>query len=316
MTAPKVETKTDRETKAIAVPMPKYLMEMGDRLAIEPNELKETIFRTCMYKGATAEEFRTFLVVASNLQLNPLAGEIYAFRKKEGGVQVIVGKDGFNTLNNQNPAYDGRKFFYWYQVGNEVKRFNYAMEGYPLVQVECHVFRKDHREAEVAYAKMSEYYRNINTWQTYPTTMLEHKAFLKASKGAFGYAGAVDADEASRFCDMRSLPPVAEVDPMFQAQNGQTSYELPANGLPQPINKTGSGKMSNKNQRGFILGLGKKGGYDEEQVKGYLASVGTPYDSLTSDQASNVIELWNSGDYSEIQRWAEGELVGEPKIEA
>jgi len=318
MSEPRPETRKEREEKALATPTPQFLTKLAEKLGETPEDLKRTIFKTCLYEGATAEEFRTFMVVAANLGLNPLAGEVYAFRKRGGGIQVIVGKEGFNTLNNQNPAYDGRRFYYWYQVGTEVKRFENPMDGYPLMMVECHIYRKDHAQPEIAFAKMSEYNRpDLETWRKYPTTMLEHKAFIKASKGAFGYAGAVDLDEAARFCELRSVPPVAadEVRAYSLPSSEGASQATPETPEPNSTAEPGEALATNK-QKNYIYGMAKLGGIkDTEELKAFLRWRGTPPETLNFRQADELISKFKAKDYSEIERFKSEQETADEQIE-
>jgi len=188
--------------------VPPFLMKMAANLGENAEDLKRIVLQTAMYKDASQSEFRAFMLIASGLELNPMAGEIYAFRKRGGGLQAIVGKDGFYTLANRHPAYDGREIFYLYKIGDKVERLDYQMDG-ELVAIECRVYRKDRSHPEIGFAKMSEYCREgMEPWKLYPTTMLTHKAFILAAKASFGLVGVTDADDAAGYCDR--IAPVAE----------------------------------------------------------------------------------------------------------
>lgn len=310
---PKLMTNADKEAQCLAVPAPPFIQTLASELGVEPEELIATVFRTCMYEGATKAEFHTFLAVASQYQLNPFTGEIYAFPKKGGGIQAIAGANAWNTMNNRQGVYDGRRLFYHYRVGDVMERFETPIDSPALVMVECHIFRKDHGHAEIAFAKMSEYKRNTSPWSTYPTTMLEHKAFIKASKAAFGFAGVVDADTAKEFCDLDNVPPMARADMYYTNEAGNPERDV----TPQPEKPEPSGRskaspppakdapaqeegMSSKKQRGFIIGLfykhttlpKPKNGETPVDLELFLEERGTPYVALTLDQASELIEAW------------------------
>ncbi len=213
---PELFTADEKEKAALAIKPPAYMLTLSERMGCDAKDLHKTILSTCMYKGASPEEFRTFLLVATKYELNPLAGEIYAFRKNEGGIQCIIGAAAWNTLCNRQPDYDGREFSYFYVINGEQKGFTWPVDGYDLAGIECRIYRKSRQRPDVAFAKMSEYNRpGAKTWRQYPTTMLEHKAFIKCAKAAFGLAGVVDVDDAARYCDTKAAPTAARADFAF-----------------------------------------------------------------------------------------------------
>ena len=55
-------------------------------------------------------ELCSFLLVCKEQDLNPILREIYAFPKKGGGIQVIVGVDGWLKIANRHPGFDGMVF--------------------------------------------------------------------------------------------------------------------------------------------------------------------------------------------------------------
>jgi hypothetical protein len=307
----KMQTQEEKG-KILAAPVHSFLAKIGNSLGIEPEALKETVRLTVMPKGASNAELLLFLSAAARLDLNPLTGEIYAFPKSQGGIQVVAGKNAFNVLNNRNAAYDGREFFYWYKIGDEVRRVNHAMDG-ELVQVECHIYLKTRPRPEIAFALMKEYRRDTAPWRQTPTTMLEHKAYIKAST-AFGYGDICDIDDALRFCDVSKAPVIAREEvagyilPAVKSAHQESS--APAQGVA----------MATQKQRGYLYGLALAlGKLDEKDAKAWLQWRGTPSDKISYQEASGLIAQMetckkNGEAFQEFERLFEGKPFAEPEL--
>lgn len=176
--------------KASMAPAPvkkSVLLDMADRFGMEPAAFEATLRNTVVPSGSSKEQFAAFLLVAKEYNLNPLTKEIYAFPTKGGGIQPIVGIDGWANLINSHPAFDGMEF-------------DDASDGNgSLVSVTCRMFRKDRSHPIAAAEYMAECKRPTEPWQKWPRRMLRHKAMIQAARYAFGFAGIVDPDEGERF---------------------------------------------------------------------------------------------------------------------
>src|SRR5262245_15532700 len=91
---------------------PNALRAMADRYGMDPVNYQDVILKTVMPESATPAHFRAFIAVANTYNLNPLTQEIYAFRTRSGGIQPIVGVNGWVTLINRQPQFDGMEFEY------------------------------------------------------------------------------------------------------------------------------------------------------------------------------------------------------------
>lgn len=171
--------------------------EMGQRLNINPVEMKNILMSTVMPTGkdvkVTNEQLVSFLAVANEYKLNPLTKEIYAFPTKGGGIQPIVSIDGWLKIINNHKEFDGMEF-----VDN-------VADG-QLFSVTCRIYRKDRARPIEVTEYMDECAgdatdRNGNTtpWGRWPARMLRHKATIQAARYAFGLSGIIDPDEAERF---------------------------------------------------------------------------------------------------------------------
>lgn len=143
--------------------------------------LKETCFRGSDGKAASDAEVAALMIVAREHGLNPFLKEIYAFPAKGGGIVPIVGIDGWISIVNSHPEFNGVEFVY----ENSEKP----------AWIECHMFRKDRTHPIRVREHMSECKRNTGPWDSHPTRMLRHKAYIQCARVAFGFAGIYDPDE-------------------------------------------------------------------------------------------------------------------------
>lgn len=161
------------------------LLDMSDRYGMEPTAFEQTLRATVVPANCTKEQFAAFLLVAKEYKLNPILKEIYAFPSK-GGIQPIVGVDGWANLINSHPAFDGMDFEDHFGESGE------------LVSITCRMYRKDRSHPVTATEYLSECKRPTEPWQKWPRRMLRHKAMIQAARYAFSFAGIIDPDEAER----------------------------------------------------------------------------------------------------------------------
>lgn len=144
--------------------------------------LKATCFKGADGKDATDAEVAALMIVAREHGLNPFLREIYAFPDKKGGIVPIVGIDGWISMANSHPQYNGVEFIF--ESSAEVPEW-----------VECHIFRKDRGHAIKVREFLKECRRDTGPWKSHPSRMLRHKAFIQCARVAFGFAGIYDPDE-------------------------------------------------------------------------------------------------------------------------
>ncbi len=167
---------------------------MAQRLSVEPGELSEVIFNSVMPAGKQVSNAQviTFLALANQYGLNPMAREVYAFPAKGGEIQTIVGIDGWLTILNNNPQFDG--------MDVEFSQSRITIGGKDVPEY-CKViiYRKDRNRPVVAIEYMEECHRGTDPWKQKPRRMLQHKATIQAARYAFGMSGIIDEDEAERY---------------------------------------------------------------------------------------------------------------------
>ena len=162
------------------------LLSMATKFGMEPAAFEATVRATCGCDKATKEQFAAFLLVANEYGLNPVTKEIYAFPTRGGGIQPIVGIDGWMTMANSHAAYDGITF---------VDRLS---DDGQLVAITAQVHRKDRSHPVEVTEYLAECRQPTDPWKRWPARMLRHKAAIQAIRYAFGFSGIVDPDEADR----------------------------------------------------------------------------------------------------------------------
>lgn len=170
----------------ITPPRQSLIAAMASQYQMDPKAFGDTVRATCMPPTASNEEFAAFLMVAKQYDLNPVTREIYAFPKKGGGIQPIVGIDGWMNLINSHPACDGLEF-----------KDEFNTEG-ALVSITCLIHRKDRKHPTMVTEYMAECKRPTEPWTKWPARMLRHKAAIQCARYAFGFAGIIDPEEAER----------------------------------------------------------------------------------------------------------------------
>ena len=167
-------------------PRQSLIAVMASERSMEPAIFAKTVKATCMPGTVSDEEFAAFLMVAQRYGLDPITKEIYAFPKKGGGIQPIVGIDGWMNLINSHPSCDGLEFR---------DDFNDAKE---LVSITAIIHRKDRKHPTMVTEYMAECKRPTEPWTKWPARMLRHKAAIQCARYAFGFAGIIDPEEAER----------------------------------------------------------------------------------------------------------------------
>lgn len=188
-------------------PKRSLIATMAAGYSMEPANFAATVRATCMPPNSSDEEFAAFLLVAHQHGLNPVTREIYAFPKKGGGIQPIVGIDGWMTLINSHPQADGMEF---------VDSFD---DKGKLSAITCRLYRKDRQRPTEVTEYMEECKRASEPWQKWPARMLRHKAAIQAARYAFGFAGIIDQDEAERSPEVITGTVVAPPPPQARIEH-------------------------------------------------------------------------------------------------
>lgn len=172
------------ETTAVATTTNKQsvLVALGQRYSVDPAKLLDTLKGT-VFKNASNEQLMALCIVANEYKLNPFLKQIYAFPDKGGGIIPVVGVDGWISLINSQPGFDGVEFTYEEAEGKAVS-----------VTAIIHVKNRAHPCKVTEY--MSECQRNTDPWNKSPRRMLRHRALIQCGRVAFGLGGIIDEEEA------------------------------------------------------------------------------------------------------------------------
>ncbi len=171
---------------------------MASEVGMPRDQYWNVIMKTVMPSATCTEDVLSYLAVAHQYKLNPLTNEIHAFKKKDGGIQSVVGVDGWIALAERHAQYDGMDF-------EEI------MENKKVVAVKYLAFRKDRSHPSVAIEHMEECYRDTAPWKRWPIRMLHNKAIIQALRRAFSFSGIMDNDEYERMVEAEYADVTSEI---------------------------------------------------------------------------------------------------------
>lgn len=169
------------------------IASMAAARKLDPAKYWEAVKYTVFSGDATDAEMLAFMTVCDHYGLEPFRGEIFAFRKKGGGIQPIVSIDGWSSIINRNPQFDGMSFDMELDAEGKIN------------SVTCTMYRKDRNHP----TSITEFYRECNRptepWKQWPARMLRHKAMIQCARIAFGLSGISDPDEAERMAEVGAI---------------------------------------------------------------------------------------------------------------
>lgn len=158
-------------------------------LTINYNDEKAvSLIRSTIAPTASAEEFGMFIEYCKSTGLNPFKKEIWfiktpGYRKKDGTqtaarVQIMTGINGYLTIANRHPMFDGMEC-----------KVEYGENG-AVIGATATVYRKDRRIPSTATALWNEYYKpnpygNKGVWEQMPSIMIAKCAKSLALREAF-----------------------------------------------------------------------------------------------------------------------------------
>lgn len=192
------------QTTALALPAtkrPSLITSMAGKYNIEPAKLLETLKETILPKASDAE-MQAFCIVAHEYDLNPFLKEIHAFPNKSGGITPVVGVDGWCSLMNRRPDFDGIEFDIEDQDGKP-----YSVTASIYIKGRSRPVRVTEYHSECA--------RNTDPWRQSPRRMLRHRALIQAARVAFGFSGIMDEEDAVKLAVVTDVQTVPESKPVF-----------------------------------------------------------------------------------------------------
>lgn len=205
------------------------LEALAGRLQVSPGGLKKTLMQTVFSACRSEEEFIALTIVANTYDLNPLTKEIYAFPKKGGGIQPMIGYDGWVKIMNNHPQFDGIEYNHTIDdKGN-------------IVAVEGVIYRKDRSRPIKKIVYLKEFKKGTEPWNNSPAHMLDVRCLCHTVRLAFGVSAGIEGDDEGITVDgghleSQSLPSrrslaeeLGDEIPTFDNQTGEVRDEAPRN---------------------------------------------------------------------------------------
>lgn len=162
------------------------LCRLAANIGADAEGLRKTIVKM-VFGGVepSKEEFLAILMVAEQLGLNPLMGEMWGFKARNGVVQPIVSVDGWKNIMLRQPNFDGYEIVY----SDNLIRINQT----ELPEwAECTIYLKNrsHPVKERVYAS-EKFVMSSPVWKSSPRLMLRHRAMIQAIRFAFPTTGGI-----------------------------------------------------------------------------------------------------------------------------
>ena len=168
---------------------------------MEPGKFLATIKATVVKPGSNGkpvsdEELAAFLMVANEYKLNPFTKEIYAFPSRRGGIEPMVPIDGWISMVNRHPAFDG------------VEDEDILDDEGKLMAIKTTMYRKD-RSRPISHTEYLDECMDSKKepWKKWPHRMLGHKSYIQCARKAFGFTGIYDQDEIDRAESVGDITP-------------------------------------------------------------------------------------------------------------
>lgn len=223
------------------------LEAMAARLNVSAVSLKSTLVQT-VFKGCSDAEFVAMVIVSNTYQLNPLLREIYAYPKKGGGIQAIVGYDGWIKIANSHPQYDGYESDHIEEENGNLK----AVEGI--------LYRKDRNHPTKKLVYLKEFKRNTDPWNNSPHHMLDVRCFCHTVRLALGIplgVEGIDDLDAGLTIEQPAVLPSIEQFAGQQASERKEAHD-PHTGEVLPRNpRTGMTEVDEETARALDAGEGR-----------------------------------------------------------
>ncbi len=201
------------QKEGISPPRQSIVRAFAARLGVEPESLMQTLKDTCFKQRAPKDgkpaievnnsQMMALLIIANEYGLNPFLKEIYAFPNKAGGIEPIVGYDGWIRLVQSQPAFKGEELVDGWDdrldKHGEPRGFYY----------ECTMYRSDRDKPTKVKEYHNENWRDTDPWNNMPNRMTRMRAYIQCARMAFGFGGIYDPDEADKIANAMAIDSTA-----------------------------------------------------------------------------------------------------------
>ena len=150
------------------------LIDFNDKSVVAT--LKNTVA-----KGLTDIELGLFAEFCKGTKLNPFKRETWAIKAGDR-LQIMTGINGYWTIANNHPEFDGSEGGYISKDGQELPD---TYPGTDWVGAWCRVYRKDRKFPTKASVFRSEYDKGMGNWKAMPKVMITKCAESVALRKAF-----------------------------------------------------------------------------------------------------------------------------------
>lgn len=202
--------------------MSNELVKVETSLDFADKALQNTIKNT-IAKNLSNEEFEIFIQYCKGTKLNPFKREIWAI--KAGQLQIMTGINGFFTIANAHPMFDGIETDFLFDDKKNV------------VAAVCRVYRKDRKYPSTATAFMNEYQKTTPIWKEKPRHMLLKVAKSIALREAFPQElnGLYSEEEMPAKFEAPKVNDTIDADEYaYQVAKTLPSAPLPKHEIPTP----------------------------------------------------------------------------------
>ena len=247
------------------------------------NKEQVELIKNTVAKGATDDELKMFLYLAKQYNLDPFKNEIW-FVKYNGKTNIMTSRDGYLKYAQMNDEFEGLISFV-VREGDEFEidaaeykiKHKFGAKRGPILGAWARCDRKG-KKPFIAYVDFQEYNKKNNTWNTYPSAMIQKVAEVFVLKRAFGINGLVTKEEidAGEVNDIDSQ--------IIEHENKQDKEEC-----------------ASQKQLNYIYALANQKNINGETVKKIMKKEFQKNSSkeLTKTEASKLIEILQ--DYEEVE---------------
>lgn len=178
-----------------------------------PQEI-QTLIKKTICANATEDEFKKFIYIAEQYDLDPLKGEICFLKKDIKPASIFTTRDGYLKIAHQHPQFDGIESDVVYEGDKLVRmpdssikiEYGEAHMNFDKTLIRgayCNVFRKDFSKAITIFVSFKDYEnvfikdgRAVQTpWTKHPNAMIIKVGEAMALKRAFRLSGLVTQEE-------------------------------------------------------------------------------------------------------------------------
>lgn len=164
------------------------------------SEEQVNLIKNTIAKGASEDELKVFLYLATQYNLDPFKKEIW-FTKYGSQTNIMTSRDGYLKYAHTNPEFGGLISFVVHEgddfeidAGEYKITHRFGSKRGKIMGAWARCDRKGIRPF-ISYVSFEEYNQNSPIWRKYPSAMIQKVAEVFVLKRAFGINGLVTKEE-------------------------------------------------------------------------------------------------------------------------